>query len=43
MYKVSIKKSALKELATIPQNIREIIKEEIYNLRKVPFPQGCKS
>jgi len=42
MYKVSIKKSAFKELKKIPPNIRESIKEVIYSFRENPFPEGCK-
>ncbi len=42
MYKVTIKKSAFKELKKIPPNIRESIKEVISGLRENPFPEGCK-
>jgi mRNA interferase RelE/StbE len=42
MYKVYIKKSALKELRKLPQNIKEMLKNEIFSLRENPLPTGCK-
>ena len=42
MYKVYIKKSALKELRKLPQDIKENLKEEIFTLRENPLPGGCK-
>ena len=42
MYKVYIKKSALKELSKLPQNLRESLKDEISTLRENPLSADCK-
>ena len=42
MYKVYIKKSALKELSKLPQNLKESLKDEIFTLRENTLPTGCK-
>ncbi|MBN2323595.1 MAG: type II toxin-antitoxin system RelE/ParE family toxin [Spirochaetes bacterium] len=41
MNKVSIKKSALKELKAVPQNPGESVKETILKLKDNPLPEGC--
>jgi mRNA interferase RelE/StbE len=40
MYKVTIKKSALKELKAVPQNPGESVKEKMLKLKDNPLPEG---
>ena len=42
MYKVNIRKSAIKELAKLPSNEALKITKELRNLIKNPRPVGCK-
>jgi len=42
MYKVNIRKSAIKELAKLPSNEALKIAKELRNLIKNPRPVGCK-
>jgi mRNA interferase RelE/StbE len=42
MYKITIKKSAAKELNELPNKIAMLITSAIYQLAENPRPTGCK-
>ncbi|MCO5251223.1 MAG: type II toxin-antitoxin system RelE/ParE family toxin [Candidatus Kapabacteria bacterium] len=42
MYRILIKKTALKSLDKLPLDILESINEKIFSLAKNPRPRGCK-
>ena len=42
MYKITIKKTAAKELDALPKKIVVLVTKEIWQLAEVPRPHGCK-
>ena len=42
MYKITIKKTANKELESLPNKIAAKIAQVVYSLSNDPRPQGCK-
>lgn len=42
MYKITIKKTAAKELEVLPKKIVIVVTKEILQLAQVPRPHGCK-
>lgn len=42
MYKITIKKTAAKELEALPKKIVIVVTKEILQLAEVPRPHGCK-
>ncbi len=42
LYRIEFAKSAVKQLAKLPQNIRQRVSDRIETLAVAPRPAGCK-